>query len=345
VKAFRSRVKGTSARPAPGHPGEPRALTASPGPIRAGGRARAVLSEASPVLDPARRNPYRDRRGLPAVLAGACVLGMSAIFVKWAVAGGASVLTVGFYRMAFALPGALLLARRSGGRGDGPGRAWAIAAGVALSSDLALWHQAMRSTTAANATLLVGLSPVWVALVSAALWKRRYGLLGWAGQAVGLSGALVLALARGARSGSGRGEAIAFGASFCYAAFTLAISRARRTLAAPQALLWLSATCLVCFALAASLAGDPWRGYAPRAWAALVGLGLVVQLLGWSLNSWGLGHVDAASGAIALQMQQVSTLLLSAWLLAEPLRPLGLLGGGLILAGIVMVATAGGGGP
>jgi len=31
---------------------------------------------------------------------------------------------------------------------------------------------------------------------------------------------------------------------------------------------------------------------------------------------------------------------LSAWLLAEPLRPLGLLGGGLILAGILMVATA-----
>jgi drug/metabolite transporter (DMT)-like permease len=282
-----------------------------------------------------------DWRGLGAVLAGASVLGVSAVFVKWAVAGGASVLTVGFYRMVFALPGAFLLARASGGRAGGAGRGWAIGAGFFFSLDLALWHLAMRSTTAANATLLVGLSPLWVALTSALVWNRRFQVLGWVGQAVGLAGALVLALARGARSGSGRGEAIAVGASFCYAAFTLTMSRARRTLAAPQALVWMSLTCLACFAVAIAVVRDPLAGYDGRGWLSLVGLGLVVQLLGWWLNSWGLGHVDAATGAIALQMQQVATLFLSAWLLAEPLRPLGVLGGALIVAGIVMVATGG----
>ncbi|HEY4394287.1 MAG TPA: EamA family transporter [Polyangia bacterium] len=64
-----------------------------------------------------------------------------------------------------------------------------------------------------------------------------------------------------------------------------------------------------------------------------------MQLLGWWLNSWGLGHVDVATGAIALQMQQVATLFLAAWLLAEPLSPLGLAGGACILGGIVMVAA------
>jgi drug/metabolite transporter (DMT)-like permease len=38
-------------------------------------------------------------------------------------------------------------------------------------------------------------------------------------------------------------------------------------------------------------------------------------------------------------MQQVATPLLAAWLLAEPLRPLGLLGGAFIVTGIVMVAA------
>jgi drug/metabolite transporter (DMT)-like permease len=56
------------------------------------------------------------------------------------------------------------------------------------------------------------------------------------------------------------------------------------------------------------------------------------------LNSWGLGHVDTAFGALGLQGQQVATLFLVAWLLAEPIRPLGLLGGALIVAGIVAVA-------
>jgi drug/metabolite transporter (DMT)-like permease len=56
------------------------------------------------------------------------------------------------------------------------------------------------------------------------------------------------------------------------------------------------------------------------------------------LHSWGLGHVDTASGALGLQAQQVATLFLAAWLLAEPIRFLGVVGGCLIVGGIVAVA-------
>jgi len=43
-------------------------------------------------------------KGFAAVLFGASVLGLSAIFVKVAAAGGATPLSVGLYRMLFALP-------------------------------------------------------------------------------------------------------------------------------------------------------------------------------------------------------------------------------------------------
>jgi drug/metabolite transporter (DMT)-like permease len=279
-------------------------------------------------------------RATTAILVGATLLGFSAIFVKWAVAGGATALTVGFYRMVVALPGAWLLARRGGTLGGARGRAWALAAGAAFFLDLALWHVAMHDTSAANATLLVGgLSPIWVALFSFFALGRRLGALGWLGQLTGFAGALVLALARGARGGAGgAGEAVAIGASFCYAAFTLMISRARATLDAPQALFWMSLSCLACFAVAGVAAGHPFAHYDARAWASLVGLGVVVQLVAWWLNSWGLGHVEPAVGALALQMQQVATLFLAAWLLAEPLRPLGLVGGALLCGGIVLVS-------
>lgn len=281
-------------------------------------------------------------RATGAILLGATLLGFSAIFVKWAVAGGASTLSVGFYRMLIALPGAFVLARRTGHLGPREGRLWAAGAGCAFFLDLGLWHEAMRTTTAANATLLVGgLSPIWVALFAFAFLGRRPGWLGWLGQLTGLGGALVLALARGARGDAGTGELIAIAASFCYAAFTLAMSRARDTLDAPQALFWMSLGCLTCFAAAMVVAGDPLAGYDTRAWLALVGLGLVVQLVAWWLNSWGLGHVEAQVGALALQMQQVATLFLAAWLLAEPLRALGLLGGALLVGGIVLVSLGG----
>jgi drug/metabolite transporter (DMT)-like permease len=294
------------------------------------------LSDAGREVGTQRRQSWK---GMAALLIGATALGFSAIFVRWAEGGGATVLTVGLYRMLFALPGAFLLASRTGRLGAAaPGMRWALASGVAFFVDLALWHQAMSYTTVANATLLLGgLSPIWVALFSVAVLRRRYRWLGWLGQLVGLAGALILALARGARGGSGVGEAIAIVGSFFYAAFTLAMARSRRTLAAPQALFWMSLGCLSCFLIAALLAGHPLTGYSARAWISLGALSLVVQLFGWWLNSWGLGHVDAAAGALALQAQQVATLFLAAWFLAEPLRALGLAGGALLVCGIVFV--------
>jgi len=277
-------------------------------------------------------------RGMAAVLIGATALGFSAIFVRWAEAGGATPITVGFYRMLFALPGAFLLAWRSGGLGAPVGRRWGFLAGVAFFLDLGSWHFAMNYTTVANATfILCGLSPVWVALFSVLVLGRRYRWLGWLGQVVGLGGALILALARGARGGSGAGEVIAIAGSFCYAAFTLTLARSRQTLTAPQALFWMVAGCLAGFLIAGLVTAQPFAGYDQRAWISLLALSLVVQLFGWWLNSWGLGHVDAAAGALALQAQQVATLFLAAWLLAEPIRALGLTGGALLVTGIVLV--------
>ena len=106
------------------------------------------------------------RKGLPALLLGAALLGFAAIFVRWAV--GVSPLTVGFYRMIFALPPVLLLALREGPppAGSAKGFGWAFLGGLCFTADLWLWHQALHWTTAASATLLVGLAPLWVTLVA-----------------------------------------------------------------------------------------------------------------------------------------------------------------------------------
>lgn len=292
-----------------------------------------------PPNAPVAHDTVKKMEGFGAVVFGASVLGLSAIFVKFAAAGGATATTVGLYRMLFALPGVYLLARRRGGVGAGAGRTWGLIAGAALFLDLWLWHAAMHETTAANATLLVGgLSPVWVALFAVSALHLRYDALAWLGQALGVGGALILALAKGARAGTGHGELLAIIASLFYAAFTLTLKRSRRTLQAEQALFWMTAGCLLCFLPVVLATGAPLLGYTARAWWALVGLGVIVHIGGWWSASWGLGHTSAALGAIALQAQQVATLFLAAWLLAEPIKPLGLLGAALIVVGIVLVA-------
>lgn len=274
-----------------------------------------------------------------AVIVGSTLLGFGAIFVKWATNFGATPLTVGTYRMLFALPGAYWLARRTGNLGSGQGRVWAILAGFAFFADVWLWHEAMTRTSAANATLILGgLCPVWVALISTTFFGVRYGFRGWSGQCIGVGGAVLLAFSRGASLDQGRGELLAVAASFCYAVFTLLLGRSRSTLRAAQALFWLTASAAICFLSAAVVAKAPLTGYLPKAWLSLLGLGLLVHLVAWWLNSWGLGLLDAALGALGLQAQQVGTLLLAAWLLHEPLRPLGVLGGLLIVGGIIVNA-------
>lgn len=279
-------------------------------------------------------------RGLVAVMAGAGLLGFAAVFVKWGLLGGASPVTIGWYRMLIALPLVGWLARRGNGLVFGRGAAWGLLAGGAFTGDLTLWHYSMRFTSAANATFIIcGLTPIWVALFSIVVYRRRYRWSGWLGQILGLSGALLLALARGARVGNGYGEAVAFAASFCYAAFGLLISRSRRHVSARQSLFWMSVGSLTCFTFLEAIERQPLAGFSPLAWAGFFGLGIVIQFLAWlSINS-GLGRVDVALGALALGLQQVATPFLAAWLVNEPLRPLGLVGGAIIIVGIYLVAS------
>ena len=128
-------------------------------------------------------------------------------------------------------------------------------------------------------------------------------------------------------------------ASFCYATFSLTLSRSRRHLSARQALLWMSLGSLASFTLLELALREPLRGYTELGWAGLIGLGLVVQLLAWLIINRGLGNVSVALGTLALSVQQIATPFLAAWLLREALKPLGLLGGLLIVGGIVLVAT------
>jgi drug/metabolite transporter (DMT)-like permease len=198
----------------------------------------------------------------------------------------------------------------------------------------------MKDTSAANSTFIVcGLTPVWVALFSVAVQKTRFRVTGWLGQMLGVCGALLLALARGARVGNGRGELLAIGASFCYATFSLTLSRSRRDLSARHALLWMSLGSLASFTILEIYRQEPLTGYSSLGWASLVGLALVVQLLAWLIINRGLGQVNVALGTLGLSVQQIATPFLAAWLLKEELRPLGMIGGAVIICGIALVAT------
>ena len=279
-----------------------------------------------------------DARGLAALILGASLLGFAAMLVRWATPAGP--LAVGFYRMAFALPFVAWMARGTGRVATGRAQLWAVVAGLCFVLDLWMWHSALHLTSAANATLLVTLAPLWVALVAVfglgARLRRRF----WFGMALALGGALVLGLAKGARWGTGLGELLGAFASLAYAAFTLALGRARRELSAPEALFWVVLCCTVGFGVLGWFRGESFTGYPVRSWLALLGLGLGVQVVAWRFITWGLGHVPTSLGAMGLMTQPVATVILGWLLLGEAMRPLQSVGTLLVLAGVALCALA-----
>ena len=277
-----------------------------------------------------------DARGLAALILGASLLGFAAMLVRWASPAGP--LAVGFYRMLFALPFVAWLAKGTGRPGTGRAQLWALVAGLCFVLDLWMWHTALHHTSAANATLLVTLAPIWVAVVSV-LWmgaklRKRF----WMGVLLALAGALVLGLAKGARWGTGWGELLGALASLAYGAFTLALGRARRDLSAPEALFWVVLCCMVCFGLLGWLQGEAFSGFPARSWWSLLALGLGVQVVAWWFITWGMGHVPTNLGAMGLMVQPVATVILGWLLLAEALRPLQAVGTLLVLVGIALCA-------
>ena len=279
-------------------------------------------------------------KGLPVLLLGAGLIGFSAIFVKWTVP--ASPVVVGFYRMTFALPWVTwLVLSTKGGRLRFHGMGWAVLAGLCFTGDLILWHTALRWTSAASATLLVCLAPLWVAVFSVLFLRARLRRKAWLGLALALGGMLLLCLAKGAHLTGNFGEALGGLASFCYAGYTLALSRARRTLKTVDALFAVVVTGLVCFGVLGCLRGDSFgSGFPAHVWLSLIGIGLLVQVAGWWLITWGFGHVPANIGAVGLLMQPIATVVLGWFLLHEALLPSLGLGTVLIILGIGLCSTS-----
>jgi drug/metabolite transporter (DMT)-like permease len=130
---------------------------------------------------------------LAALLVGGLVMGFSPVFVREAEVGA---FASAFWRVLFALP-LLYVWARIEKRQDPTSKSFAITpslllAGVMFSGDLIFWHLAILNTTMANATFMVCLSPVWVAVFSGIFLNEPINKQAWLGLAICLIGLAML---------------------------------------------------------------------------------------------------------------------------------------------------------
>jgi drug/metabolite transporter (DMT)-like permease len=281
-------------------------------------------------------------RAYAALALGVFGIAWAAIFVKWAgVPGPASA----FYRVLMA---SVVLVPWQGSRvpqhlrTNRPGVLLAVAGGTFFALDLALWNTSLLLTSAANSTLLVNTTPLWVGLGTLVVFHERLPRWFWIGMALALGGAALILggdMLRHPRLGAG--DLLALGASVFYATYLMVTQRARATLDTPMVMLLMTvASTAVLFILCLALR-IPLAGYPLAAWLSLAALALVAHLGGVLLINYALGQMAAAIVSVSLLAQPVLAAVLAVILLGEGISVAQVVGGALVLGGIYLVHRKG----
>lgn len=271
--------------------------------------------------------------GVAALLVANALLALGPVLVRFSDVGPVS---SAFWRMALALPLIAALAAVAG-RGKGPagftpGLIVIIAAsGLLFAADLAAWHLGIVRTKAANATLLGNSASLIFPLygfIVARMWPSRRQALALL---VATAGAGLL-MGRSAQLSPENlwGDLLSFLAGVFYAAYFIAMVRARETLA-PLPLLaaatFAGAVPLLAIAIAMG------ETIMPHDWGPLLLLALFSQVIGQGLTTYALGRVSPLIIGLALMTQPVIAAL-TGWIAFDETL------GALDMVGAVMVGLA-----
>ncbi|MEQ8967492.1 MAG: EamA family transporter [Azospirillaceae bacterium] len=255
--------------------------------------------------------------------------------------------SIGFYRLAFAVPGLALAGTAMAGR-----RAWRIerrgdlallaVIGLAVAGYQTFYFAAVARAGVAIATIvtLCG-APVLVGvLAAAALGERPTRRLAAAGLAAIVGTALLVGWPEAGPAGDKvvAGGLIATGSALAYAVFAVT---SRRIAGAYPAFIIISlgfgagAVVLAVVAGARGLAVD----HPPAAWAVLAYMGLVPTALAYVLFYAGIRRITATVAGLVTLVEPLTATALAAILFGERLGPTGAAGAGLLIGGLALLAT------
>jgi len=285
-----------------------------------------------------------DRLGIALVLVSAAGFGTLGVLGELAATAGLSIPTVLSFRFLLAT---LVVWLVLGARGQFRllrGRSLAVgvalgAVGYATMSGLFFWG--LEFMTAGLVGIVLYTYPVFVVAAAALgldepVTRRTVGALGAA-----LAG---VALVTGADPAGAdlRGIVIVLGAAVVYAGYITA-SRSALATVDPQVLtahvLPGAAATYLAFGTATGRLAAPATDYE---WALVVAIAVVATALPIFTFFAGLERIGASRASIVSTAEPVVTLLLGAAVLHEPITPLTVVGGALVLGGVLLVQTGAG---
>ena len=212
--------------------------------------------------------------------------------------------------------------------------------GLALGLDLALFFNAVKETTIANATVVGALQPILMLLIVGRLFGERVrprevwlSLVAIAGVGIVMFGSA------GLPDANPRGDLLAVGALFAWTGYFVFSKRTQQSMSPLE---YTAATALWATALntpIALLSGQSLAVNNSSDWIWLVLLALVPGLLGHGLMNWSLTRIPVWLGsALTLAIPVTSTVL--AWLfIDEEVRAVQFAGMGVVIVALGLIVA------
>jgi drug/metabolite transporter (DMT)-like permease len=276
---------------------------------------------------------------------GVLGISFSAIFVRLS---EVSPVTAAFFRGLYAIPPLLAVwwATRAGDTRPPADRGLAVASGLLLALDLALWHASIGNIGAGLSTVLISVQVVFVGGAAWVVHRERPSGLALATIPVVLSGViLVSGLGRADAYGENpvAGVALAVAAAACYAGYQLVFRRSNRGLVPPAGPVLDATAGLTLGAGLLAAPFDPGFSIAVT-WPAhgwLVAMAIICQALAWILIGMALPRLPALESSVILLTQPIGTVTWGWLLLGERMSWIQATGMVVILAGLALLATNG----
>jgi drug/metabolite transporter (DMT)-like permease len=276
--------------------------------------------------------------GIILVALSAAAFGTLPIFSRYAFADGMDAFTVLCLRFSLAtiLMVALLVVRRERlPRGSALLRLIGMGA-IGYVGQSSAYLIALEYASAGLVALLLYLYPVFVALL--AVLVLREPLTGVKGLALGLA-LIGTALTVGPMEGQILGILLAIAAALIYSVYIIVGTNVMKRVSVAQ-------SSAVIFAAAGMGAGalmivdGPHLPSTGVGWAAVASIVVISTILPVMAFLAGLERIGPTNAAMLSTLEPVVTVLLANWLLNETLTPLTLLGGGLILVAVLLLAQS-----
>jgi drug/metabolite transporter (DMT)-like permease len=197
----------------------------------------------------------------------------------------------------------------------------------------------VKRTSVANGSLIVGVSPIVIALLSAMVGHERIRPLRWAGIAIAMTG-LYLVVGHGVdmTPETRRGDLLMMGGVMCWAVYSVAsqpILKRHSPLMVIGLTFSIGATLYV-LAMSRSIAVTDWSTISTQSWVLMVTSAVLALNVSYWIWYTGLQKLGGSRTSVYSYLTPIVAIIVAAIWLGEPVSSNQLTGAGAILAGLLI---------